>query len=451
MATQIPYTPPQPARVLDWVPSWRGMFGERVRNALYGIPEPIFDVPYKKRSLMGMPMYVINDPDMIGRIFLDNKVNYERPSIGRRILRPVIGNSLLNAEREDWKLQRKIVAPTFAPHAVEGMAGLMAATTHRQMASWPAQAARMDMAKTSTQTTMAIIADTLFSGEPRLASAQAAQHIDNLVAVAGQARPLTLLGLMEWDPAPVMVRARRSRRYLRQTLEQMVIERGRDGGKDDFFGRLIKSFHTQMPATEARMLSVDNAITFYIAGHETTANALTWASFLLADQPDLQEQARAEAQAALAGDIETAAERMPLLRQILDETMRLYPPAIFVTREAMADDMLGALQIKKGDLLVIYPWIIHRHRALWDQPDSFIPERFAPGNKARQHRFQYLPFGAGPRICVGARFAVTEALIVLAHWLTARRFSVPAGFTPLAAGSITLRTKNGMALKIEPV
>lgn len=451
MAAQVSFTPAHPARVPDWISSWRGLFGERLRNALYGIPEPAFDVPFQKRRLFGMPMYIINDPDMIGRVFLDNKVNYERPNIGRRILRPVVGNSLLNAEREDWKLQRKIVAPTFAPHAVEGMTQLMADSTATQMATWPDGRTRLDMAKVATQTTMAVIADTLFSGDHRLASGIAMQHIENMIAVAGQARPLSLLGLTEWDPAPAMIRARRSRDYLRNTLDDMVAERGPDGGVNDFFGGLIRTLHDQMPADEARKLAVDNAITFYIAGHETTANALTWAIYLLAAQPDLQDQVRKEADAALAGDIETAAEKMPLLRRILDETMRLYPPAIFITREAMADDKLGELIVKKGDLLVFYPWIIHRHRKLWEEPDSFNPDRFLPENKAEQHRFQYIPFGAGPRICVGARFAVTEALIVLAHWLTARRFSMPDGFEPRPAGSITLRATSGMQLIVEPL
>ncbi len=451
MSTPPLFTPPYPARVADWLPSWRGMFGERVRNSLHGISEPAFDVPYKLRRLMGIPMYIINDPDMIGRVFLDNKVNYERPSIGRRILRPVVGNSLLNAEGEDWKIQRRIVAPTFSPHAVEGMSAIMAHSAQQQMANWPAGKARLDMAAIATKTTMAIIADALFSGDVRLASGAAAKHIDNLVAVAGQARLLTLLGLMEWDPSPAMVRARRSRRYLRQTLEQMVVERGPGGGANDFFGGLIRTLHEQMPADEARMLAVDNAITFYIAGHETTANALTWAVYLLAKQPALQEQARTEAIAALSADIETAASRMPLLRQILDETMRLYPPAIFVTREAMADDQLGEIAVKKGDLMVFYPWIIHRHRRLWENPDQFDPQRFTPENKAKMHRFQYIPFGAGSRICVGARFAVTEALIVLATWLQNKRFSAPAGFNPDPAGSITLRARGGMPLSVEPI
>jgi cytochrome P450 len=451
MATRMTFTPAQPSRVPDWIPSWRGMFGERLRNALYGIPEPAFDVPYQKRRLFGMPMYIVSDPDMIGRVFLDNKVNYERPFIGRRILRPVMGNSLLNAEGEDWKLQRKIVAPTFAPHAVEGMTQLMAQSTARQMASWPEGRSRIDMAKMATQTTMAVIADALFSGDPRLTSGTAIQNIENMIKVGGQARPLSLLGLSEWDPSPVMVRARRSRDYLRGTLNDMVAERGPDGGANDFFGGLIRTFHEQMPADEARKLAVDNAITFYIAGHETTANALTWAIYLLAAQSEYQDAARVEATAALAGDIETAAERMPLLRRILDETMRLYPPAIFVTREAMADDQLGDLAVKKGDLLVFYPWILHRHRKLWDNPDSFDPDRFLPENKAKQHRFQYIPFGAGPRICVGARFAVTEALIVLAHWLTARRFLMSEGFKPMPAGSVTLRATGGMPLIIAPL
>ncbi len=451
MATLAPFVPVQPPRTADWMPGWRGLFGERMRNTIYGWPEPAFDEFYRKRRILGFNVHIVTDPDMVGRVLLDNKENYIRPRIAQRILSPLIGNGLLSSEGEDWKKQRRIVAPTFAPGAVAKMTGAIAHVAARQTDGWLRGTLRVDMARAATDATMQIIADTLFSSDARLTARAAGQHIENLVMASGQARISTILGLQNFDFTPMMARARRGRVYLRTTLTEMVRERGPSGGADDFFGGLIRALHEQFPAAEAEALSVDNAITFYVAGHETTANALAWTIYLLAAQPELQNEARAEALAALGGDVSTLADRLPLLRQILDESMRLYPPAPRFDREAQAADRLGDAEIAPGDLVSLWPWVMHRHRKLWHNPDTFDHTRFAPDAKARLHKFQYMPFGGGPRVCVGARFAVTEALIILAHWLTARRFSLPAGFTPHPMGTVTLRPKGGMWLLMEPV
>jgi cytochrome P450 len=422
-----------------------------MRNTIYGWPEPAFDEFYRKRRILGFNVHIVTDPDMVGRVLLDNKENYIRPRIAQRILSPLIGNGLLSSEGEDWKKQRRIVAPTFAPGAVAKMTGAIAHVAARQTDGWLRGTLRVDMARAATDATMQIIADTLFSSDARLTARAAGQHIENLVMASGQARISTILGLQNFDFTPMMARARRGRAYLRTTLTEMVRERGPSGGADDFFGGLIHALHEQFPAAEAEALSVDNAITFYVAGHETTANALAWTIYLLAAQPELQDEARAESLAALDGDVATLADRLPLLRQILDEAMRLYPPAPRFDREARAADQLGDAEIAPGDLVSLWPWVMHRHRKLWDNPDTFDHTRFAPEAKARLHKFQYMPFGGGPRVCVGARFAVTEALIILAHWLKARRFSLPAGFTPHPMGTVTLRPKGGMWLLMEPV
>jgi cytochrome P450 len=451
MASIAPFYPAQPPRVPHWLPGWRGMMGERVRSVVHGIAEPAFDVWHKKRPFLHMQLHVVNHPDMIGHVLLDNHANYVRPALTRQILKPAIGNGLLSAEGEDWRKQRRIVAPTFAPGAVASMAGLMAEATVKQLKGWPAEARRIDMAQMATDTTMAIIANALFSGDARLITREAAAHIEAVILNAGQPRFLRMMGLQDFDFSPSMIRMRRSRRWLRETLTQLVRERGPSGGGDDFFGGLMRALYADLPPEEAAELAVDNAITFYAAGHETTATALSWAIYLLAGQAELQEEARAEAIANLDGDIATLADRLPLLRQILDETMRLYPSALQLIREAVADDDMLGVPIKKGELMFVYPWVVHRHRRLWDNPDGFDHQRFAPENKAKLHRFQYTPFGVGPRICVGARFAITEALIILAHWLAARRFRLTPGFEPLPYGNVTLRPKGGMPLLVEPI
>jgi cytochrome P450 len=451
MAAAAPFIPAQPPRVPDWLPGWHGLFGERLRSAVYGIAEPAFDVLHKKRRFLNMDLHIVNDPDMIGHVLLDNHANYVRPRLTRQILEPAIGNGLLTASGEDWRKQRRIVAPTFSPQAVFRMASIMDAGVQQHVARLPDGAARVDMARVATETTMTIIANTLFSGDARLTSADAVKHFERVLSAIAQPRLSNMFGLQEYDPSPSMIRMRRSRRYLRESMLAMVRERGPNGGGDDFFGNFIRAIHSELPPGEAEILALDNALTFYGAGHETTATAVTWAIYLLAGQPDLQGQARREVMAVRDGDAMTLADQTPLLRQILEETMRLYPSAAQIVREAADDDDMLGVPVKKGELVFIYPWILHRHRTLWERPDDFDHTRWTVENKAKQHRFQYIPFGAGPRICVGMRFAMVEALIILSHWLTARRFSLPPGLRPIAYGNVTLRPKEGMPLLVEPI
>jgi cytochrome P450 len=205
----------------------------------------------------------------------------------------------------------------------------------------------------------------------------------------------------------------------------------------------------RFPRDEAIELAVDNAATFYLAGHETTANTTAWTLYLLSEQPGLQDQAAAEAAIALASGVDAdLPDRLPLLRSVLEESLRLYPPVPRFDREAVAADSLGEHEIQAGDLVSIWPWIIHRHRKLWDEPDVFDPLRFAPGRKDERHRFQYIPFGGGPRTCVGARLAMAEALTILAIWLNRWRFAPVPGRQVEVSGMVTLRPKGGLPLML---
>ena len=445
------FVPPLPPRDPHWLPAWRAMFGERMRSVVHGLPEPAFDVWRASGRLLNIRFHIVNRPATIGRVLLERHANYLRPELTRKLLRPSLGNGLLTAEGEDWRTQRKLVAPTFSPPAVAQLTPLMAEEAERRAAAFPATAARVDLAAVATETTMAIISRALFSGDERLLTPDAGRHITRLVLAAGEPRFLRLLGYEALDFSPRMAAVRASRRWLRATLGAIVDERGPDGGADDFFGGLMRSFYADMPPEEARALAVDNAITFYAAGHETTAVALAWSVYLLAAQPELQEALRAEAGAALDGDPAALPDRVPLLRAFLDETLRLYPPAAQIVREAAADGDLDGIAVRKGDHIVIYPWAVQRHRKLWDNPDAFDIERFSEANKPAIDRFQYLPFGAGPRICVGMRFAIVEALIILAHWLAARRFRLTDEPSPVPTGRVTLRPKAGMPLLVEPL
>lgn len=443
------YVPPYPPRGLGPVAAWRGLIGERARTAVYGWSESAFETGYLRRDVFGFRVHIPLTPALVQRVLLDNAANYVKPDIVKRLLAPMIGEGLLTADGEPWRAQRRIVAANFAPAAVDALTPVFARAAHSASASWREGETR-DMAAEATSTTMRVIADALFAGDPRLVTPRAIGHIAAALEGAGGARVQALLGIPNIGWSRKLRAARRGRTFLRETLGAVVRERLPDGGPDDFLGRLIRALGERFDDSAALELAVDNAATFYLAGHETTSNAMTWTLFLLAAQPGLQEAAAAEAGDALSGDEDGLTDRLPLLRRVLEESLRLYPPVPRLDRQAAGADALGEEEVRPGDIISIWPWILHRHKALWDDPDAFDADRFLPAAKAQRHRFQYLPFGGGPRVCVGMRFAGAEALTILAHWLARWRFEPVAGHEARASGMVTLRPAGGLPLRLSP-
>ena len=445
------FVPPHPPRRPKPVASWRGFFGERARTAVYGWSQTAFETDYLKRSILGFTVHVLLNPDSVQHVLLDNAANYAKPDIVKSLLGPIIGRGLLTADGDLWRAQRRIVAASFSPAAVDAQRTMFVQAARSAMAGW-SHGQPLDMAAEATRTTMTVIALALFGGDSRLTSEASMRHIAAAIEGFSEARLLALLRLPQ---VPLSARGRAGKRgqiYLRQTLTDVVSDRWSGRMGDDFLSGMIEKLRQCFPDDEAQALAIDNAATFYLAGHETTANALTWTLYLLAALPELQAELAAEARAALAGGEEAGplVDRLPRLRLMLMESLRLYPPVPRFDRQALAADRIGEAQVQPGDIVSIWPWLLHRHAKLWDDPDAFDIERFA-GKGTRngeRHRFQYLPFGAGGRICVGAHFATTEALTILAHWLNEWRF-VEIGHLVRPAGMVTLRPASGLPLRLE--
>jgi len=442
-----PFIPPHPPRRPKPVATWRGFFGERARSSVYGWSQFAFETDYLNRNILGFNVHVLLDPAMVQHVLLDNPSNYVKPDIVKTLLDPIIGRGLLTSDRDLWREQRRIVAASFSPAAVDAQRAKFVEVARLAMAKW-SDGERRDMAAESTRATMTVIALALFGGDPRLTSEASMNHIAVAIEGFSEARMLALLRLPQIPLTPKGRAGKRGQIHLRQTLSAVVADRwsGRMGG--DFLSGMIDALRARFPAGEAQALAVDNAATFYLAGHETTANALTWALFLLAAQPELQEELSAEARVAVdCGEGNgPLTDRLPRLRLFLMESLRLYPPVPRFDRQALATDRIGEVEVAEGDIISIWPWLLHRHTKLWDDPDAFNIDRFA--EKGDRHRFQYLPFGAGGRICVGAQFATTEALTILAYWLSEWRF-VDAGHPVRAAGMVTLRPAGGLPLQVE--
>lgn len=443
-----PFIPPHPPRRPKPVHTWRGFFGERARTAVYGWSELAFDAWHINRVVLGHRVHVVLKPEWVQRVLLDNAANYEKPRLVKRILSPTIGRGLLSSDGELWRAQRKIVAASFTPPAVDALVPIFAKVGESMAAAW--EPGMRDIAVEATTATMTVISEALFSGDRRLTNREAMDHITHAMEGVAEARIQVLLNMPLIPLTPRGRRGRRGQQYLRHTLGALVRERLSPGAPEDFVTNVIRALMDRFPREEALELAVDNAATFYLAGHETTANTTTWTLYLLSEQPELQQRVAEEAGAALSAGIDAGLpDRLPLLRSILEESLRLYPPVPRFDREAVAADMLGEHEVQPGDLVSIWPWIIHRHRRLWDQPDVFDPERFAAGRKDERHRFQYIPFGGGPRTCVGARLAMAEALTILAIWLSRWRFAPAPGRHVQVSGMVTLRPKGGLPLLLE--
>jgi len=311
----------------------------------------------------------------------------------------------------------------------------------------------IDMAADMVRTTFDVIADVTFSGDGRFDLDAVHRGIDAYIAEAGRLSLFDILGLPDWVPRPARVMSGGAMAEMKRAADAAVEARRARGPRKvpDLLDLLLDG---EDPDTKRRMSTEelrDNLLTFIVAGHETTALALGWSLYLCAYDQDVQDRARAEAQAVLEGRAATGADvaRLPFIRQIIDEALRLYPPAGLISRTAQAPDTLCGREIRPGDTVMIPIYALHRNHLLWEAPDAFDPDRFA--DRKNTPRYGYLPFGDGPRICIGASFALQEAVIVLATLLSRFRFTPVPGRDPKPVMILTLRPEGGVWLMAEAV
>ena len=409
------------------------------------------------RSILG-ERAVVSHPEGVRRIFLDNAANYRKDDLQLRVLKPGLGEGLLTAEGESWRAQRRSLAPLFTPRQVSAFAESMAASTREGVARLsrrrPGQ--RIDMHEERSRLTLEILEHTLFTQGLGRDTNEFQTAVNRYFNTVGRLDPFDLLGLPAFLPRLGRMRGQATLEWFAGAVDDIIAARRKliaEGGDvpRDILTLLLEA---QDPETGRGMREEDlrsNIVTFIGAGHETTANALTWTFYLLSQAPDWRAEVEAEADAQLnAGPIDEIADRMPVTKAVLEESLRLYPPAAFLSRAAIADDVLGGKKISAGAVVTVSPFLLHRHRTLWDRPDEFDPARFLGANRDRIDRFAYIPFGAGPRVCIGMGFALQEAIIVLAHLTRAFRFDLAPGNTVKPVQRITLRPQGGMPMLVTP-
>jgi cytochrome P450 len=447
--------PALPVRVSlpDVDPGFLRTFSSLQDNILQIIPAQALEQPIVSgRTFKGWHM--VMEPAAIKRVLLDRLDDYPKSDVTKALLSPAIGDSLFIAEGAHWRWQRRAAAPAFAHRAVASLAPVMSAAADAACARITAAGPRaVNLADEMITATFDVIADVTFSGDDMMERAAVHSAIDGFIADAGKVSLLDLLGAPAWVPRPGRGPAMHLLAQTKQAADDAISRRHARGPQavPDLLDLLLTA---QDPKTGRTMTTAelrDNLLTFIVAGHETTAQTLAWALYLMGFDPAAQDRARAEAQAALQGRAAGAEDlaALPFIRAIIDETLRLYPAGGMLSRTARVDDTLCGTQVRKGETVMIPVYALGRHRDLWDAPDAFRPERFL--DRKAIDRYAYLPFGDGPRVCIGASFALQEAVIILATLLSRFRFTAVKGRTPEPKMLITLRPQGGVWMTATPV
>ncbi len=425
---------------------------ETVRKARANVLEIVPSLAFKQPMLTGVTVkrwHMVMDPGSLEHILKDKVEDYPKSPVTKRLLKPAIGDSLFNAEGAHWRWQRRAAAPVFAHRHLMALAPFMTAAAERSVARVGTEMAsrgRVEMYEQMISATFDIISDVALSGREVLDRDEVSGAISKYMETVGKVSLLDVLGVPTWVPRPATV-FRDRKADLRPMMDKVIAARRDEPNREDLLDlmRFAEDTETDRKMTAAELR--DNMLAFIVAGHETTALALSWAVYLLAIDPATQDRVRDEARAAI-GTGPAEASALPHLQftgQVLEEAMRLYPPAAFLARIARAPDRLCGRPIMKDDILMLPIYALHRHEMLWEDPDAFDPDRFAPDATRTRHRYQYLPFGAGPRICIGMGFALMEAKLILASLIANWRFTA-TGPAPYPAMNLTLRPRGGVNL-----
>ena len=394
-----------------------------------------------------LAVHLVSSPAGIHHVLAENNRNYGKQTRAYRNLRYVLGNGLLTSEGELWKRQRRIAQPAFHRQRVGGFAATMVRAAENATALLESRRGQeVDIHQEMMRLTLRIVGETLLGYDATDAADEVGAALSFLLPLANE-RSSRIVDLPPILPTRENLKFRRALATLDAVVRRMIAERRKNpGDRGDLLSMLIVARDAETgEAMDDRQLR-DETMTMFLAGHETTANALTFAWLLLSRYPSTFRDLRAELAGVLGGRSPTVDDlpKLALTRWVLQEAMRLYPPAWIIGRSATAPDEIGGYDIPARSIVFVSPYVVHRHPGLWDAPEGFDPQRFA----REPARGAYLPFGAGPRMCIGNGFATMEAELVLATMAQRLRFELVPGTEVKLQPSITLRPRNGVPMTI---
>lgn len=447
LSPAAPIPPPQPLSLLEFARTAR-------RNFIASLHAEVYERDIVELKLIGLRIFIVNDPAGVRHVLLHNAANYPKSRMDRRILGPAMGNGLFLSEGAIWRMHRRIMTPCFDQGALRRYAPIMVDAAQRMSARWGVLApdAPLEVCDAMMTLTLTIISRTMFSsdGDAICDVARESSRDYQEAMMLGLADLIPGIGAL-WATGKA-VRAKRILRRFDDAIRDLIYTRTRESGahghsRNDLLQRLVEARDEQTNASMSAREVRDQVFTILMAGHETTALALTWTWYLLSRHPDVEAGLHAELDRTLGArpPCHEDLQRLTYTRMVVEEALRLYPPVHSLAwREALRDDEICGRAIPRGSTVSIVPWVLHRHRRFWRDPERFDPERFAPARSAGRDRLCYLPFGFGPRICLGAAFAMAEAVLVLASVAQRYRLRLAPQRPVEAQALFTLRPRHGL-------
>jgi cytochrome P450 len=393
-------------------------------------------------------VYLLNHPDLIEQVLVTQNRNFIKHFI-TRLLQRILGEGLLNSEADTWLRQRRLAQPAFHRSRIEAYGRVMVEFTENMLHTWHEGEVR-DIHVEFMRLALGIVAKTLLNADAAGEANTVASALEFLLKDFLY-RWETLLPVPRWVPTPHNLRCKRARRSLEGTIYKYITQ-GRAAGVDrgDLLSMLLQVRDEDGSGMSDLQLR-DQVMTLFLAGHETTANSLSWTWYLLAQHPEAEAKLAKELQDVLGGRPPTVAD-LPRLRYtdyVVCESMRLYPPVFAFGREALQACTLGGYEIPAGATVIMSQWIMHRHPRYFDNPEKFQPERWANGLLQRISKYVYFPFGGGPRICIGNTFAMMEASLVLATLAHHYRFTLLPEPPVVPWPAVTLRPRHGIRARLQ--
>jgi cytochrome P450 len=425
------------------------------RNFLAMWEEEAFDLEFIAGPLFKRRSFICNSPDSVQFAFSQKNASFERKAPQMRYaLEPLLGDGLFISDGETWRKRRRVVAPIVHVSRLAKFAPIMVEAAQDVQERWAkSEGSTVDVLVESATLTAEVICRTLFGR--KLGHDYARQIVDGFSQyqrAIGQIDLLSLLGLPNWIPRWHSRAVHNSVKSIHDVLSQVIKSARAQSTADD--GSVVSQLLNARDAETGEPLDAEalrNEIAvLFMAGHETTANSLTWVWYLLSQAPAVEARLHAELDSVLGGRPPSLADVQKLIyaRAIFDEALRLYPPVPILPREAVREEYYRSVRIPKGSLVFVVPWLLHRHKKLWTKPDHFFPERFLPENSHSISKFSYVPFSIGPRICAGMSFGLTEAILCLATLAQKFKLRLQPGHVVNPVCRLTLRPEGGMPMTI---
>jgi cytochrome P450 len=398
------------------------------------------------------PTYMIFHPQDVKHVLQENHRNYSKDTYLIHFLRPLLGQGLLTNDGQSWLHQRRLMQPAFHRKQLTTFGALLTGATRAMLERWQDAATRdqpLDVSTEMMRLTLRVVGQALFSID-----------LSDETDTVGQAFTALITSISDYIynpvpplnfPTPRNRRIQQSIRTLDGVVQDIITEHRRlDADKGDLLSMLLLARDEETGEGMNDRQVRDEVMTLLLAGHETTSNALTWTWYLLSQHPDAESRLHAELEQVLGGRIPTVEDlpRLPYTRMVLEEALRLYPPAVGFNRKALADDEVGGYFVPANTLIWLSPYMTHRHPDYWEHPEVFDPERFSPERSTGRPHFAYFPFGGGPRLCIGSNFAMMEAQLVLATIAQRYQLRLVPDHQVEPQVLLSLRPRNGLPMSL---